>query len=153
FTENETNRQRLFHCPNPAPFVKDAFHEYLIHGKHESVNPARTGTKAAAHYTLNIDAGATVTLRLRLMKQPDQVDDPESPPFATFDKIFAQRQREADKYYEALQPPKASQDWKAVQRQAFAGMLWSKQFYHYDVEDWLKGDPAQPPPPDERKHG
>src|SRR5258706_3286848 len=153
FTENETNCQRLFNSPNPTPYVKDAFHEYLIHGKREAVNPAKVGTKAAAHYTLTIAAGATTVIRLRLAKQPDNADDPESPTFVDFDKIFAKRLREADSYYKALQPPKASQDWKIVQRQALAGMLWSKEFYHYDVAHCLKGDPAQPPPPPERKHG
>ncbi len=148
FTNNDTNVQRLFGAPNATPYVKDAFHEYLVHGHHQAINPARTGTKAAALYTRTIAAGATLTLRLRLTK----VQSPTSP-FADFDEIFDLRKQEADEYYTAIQPADLDEDQRRVQRQALAGMLWSKQFYHYIVDLWLKGDPSQPTPPIQRKYG
>ncbi len=172
FTENETNMQRLFHVPNASPYVKDAFHDYLIAGKTSAVNPARVGTKAAALYRRTLAAGATLTLRLRLTHQPDnnrdrtgkmdKVDDsqraslshpPLIEPFADFDAIFERRRQEADDYYTALQPAGLDEDTRRVQRQALAGMLWNKQFYHFIVEQWLQGDPAQPTPPAERWRG
>ncbi len=172
FTENETNMQRLFHVPNASPCVKDAFHDYLIAGKTSAVNPARVGTKAAALSMRTLAAGATLTLRLRLTRQSgddrdgtgkmEKVDDRQrvsSPhlaliqPFADFDAIFERRRQEADDYYAALQPAGLDEDTRRVQRQALAGMLWNKQFYHFIVEQWLQGDPAQPTPPAERWHG
>jgi hypothetical protein len=150
FTENDTNRQRLFGLPNPAPYVKDAFHECLIHNDRTAINAERKGTKAAAHYTFMVEAGTTMTLRLRLTRSTggDAV-----PPFETFDAIFGKRQQEANEFYAAFQPPSLSEDEQRVQRQAVAGLLWSKQFYHYDVGQWLLGDPGQPPPPSQRRHG
>jgi len=149
FTENETNSERLYGVPNASPYVKDAFHEYVIHGKKEAVNPQQTGTKAAAYYRVSVPAGGSVRLRLRLSDQ--------APGEATFgrefDETFAQRLKEADEFYNQRIGRCTSKDAMSVQRQAFAGMLWSKQFYHYNLRTWLEGDPAQPPPPPERKHG
>ena len=155
FTNNDTNVQRLFGAPNATPFVKDAFHEYLVHGNYQAVNPARQGTKAAALYTRTISGGALCNLRLRLTKVTDYHDNPTIPasPFTNFDETYRVRQEEADEYFAALQPGHLDEDQRRVQRQALAGMLWSKQFYHYIVDQWLKGDPAQPPPPPEHKHG
>src|SRR5262249_34999823 len=132
FTNNDTNMQKLFGVPNATPYVKDAFHEYLVHGNHRAVNPARMGTKAGALYKRIIAAGATFTLRLRLTKvtnQNNQLTDLASP-FADFDAMFKMRQQEADEYYAALQPAHLDEDQRSVHRQALAGMLWNKQFYH-----------------------
>ncbi|MBI3695239.1 MAG: glucosidase [Acidobacteria bacterium] len=142
FTENETNYQRLYGTPNVSPYVKDAFHDYIIHGHRETVNPARTGTKAAARYKLLVGPGRTAEVRLRL------ADGDRG--FADFERVFAARIAEADEFYATVEPPGSSEDARRVQRQAFAGLLWSKQFYYYDVNTWLKGDPAMPPPPPER---
>jgi hypothetical protein len=151
FTENNTNNERLFGVPSASPYVKDAFHTYLINGKQNAVNPQLTGTKAAAHYRREIKPGETVVLRLRLAAMMDDhaLDDP----FADFDANFKMRQEEADEFYRVAIPAKLSDDAKLVVRQAFAGMLWSKQYYHYVLTDWLQGDPAQPPPPPEHQHG
>lgn len=143
FTENETNNQRLYGAPDRTPFVKDAFERYLIHGEQHSVNPAGTGTKAAMNYRVSVPAYDEVVLKLRL------TDTQRSQrPFAKkqFDDRFVERIREADEFYATLGQGDMSADARAVQRQAFAGMLWSKQFYHYVVRDWLSGDPAMPPP-------
>lgn len=149
FTENETNATRLYGRP-PAvdAFVKDAFHRYVVNGETEAVNPLRQGTKAAALYCLTIPAGETAVLRLRLT--PHQTT---KSPFADFDALFAQRLAETDEFYAAIQPASLSDDEKRVQRQAWAGLLWSKQMYYFDVAQWLNGDPAGPPPPESRKHG
>jgi hypothetical protein len=147
FTENETNARRLYGVDNESPYVKDGINDYVVHGAADAVNPAKTGTKAAAHYALSVPAGASVTLRLRL------TDAASSAPFSDFDHFFAERQREADEFYAGVIPDDLSDDARAVMRQAFAGMLWSKQFYHYVVDEWLKGDPAQPSPPRERLAG
>ncbi|MCG3212301.1 MAG: hypothetical protein FOGNACKC_05949 [Anaerolineae bacterium] len=147
FTSNETNAARLFGVGNPSPYVKDAFHRYLIHGETDAVNPAKTGTKMAALARLTIPAGQTRRLRLRLASHADPA------PFANFDSIFQQRQAEADEFYAAVQNPNLSDDERCVQRQAWAGMLWSKQLFYYDIEQWLAGDPAFPPPPDSRWEG
>ncbi len=147
FTENETNSRRLYGQADATGHFKDAFHEYVIAGNHSAVNPARTGTKAAAHYQLNVPAGASQTVRLRLKRSTG------AKPFAEFDKLFARRRAEADEFYGELQNAISDADARHVQRQAFAGMIWSKQFFYYDVPEWIKGDEAQPPPPRERKHG
>ncbi|MFN8538827.1 MAG: hypothetical protein U0232_15295 [Thermomicrobiales bacterium] len=156
FTENETNLARLYNVPNPQPYVKDGVENAVIHGRGDLVNPAAEGTKVAVHHHLTIEAGETATIRLRLSI------DPESPyldyqrptsPFEDFDAVFAARQAEADEFYAALQADGLSDDAKLVQRQAYAGMLWSKQRYNYDVETWLRGDPLQPPPPAARLDG
>jgi len=149
FTENETNFQRLYGHENSHPFVKDAFHEYVVHGRKDAVNPTKAGTKAAAHYTLQVPAGGSAVVRLRLTD-----GEPAGNPFGDgFDDIFAGRIREADEFYATVIPARLSGDSRTIMRQALAGMLWSKQWYHYDVRRWLEGDPTQPPPPAERKHG
>jgi hypothetical protein len=152
FTENETNFQRLFGVANATPYVKDAFHEYLIAGKKEAVNPAFIGTKAAAHYPLEIPSGGSATIRLRLTDLDPGGISPDSfgQPFAD---TFDARIIEAAEFYAGHLRGKPTDDPASVQRQAFAGLLWSKQSYHYDVKVWLEGDPAQPPPPPERKFG
>lgn len=155
FTENETNSARLFGSPNLAPFVKDAFNDYLIHGKDTAVNSEKRGTKAAANFSLEIPARSEVTLRLRLsdLDTSTQKSKAKRSPFADFDLIFQQRASEADEFYSGLIREDLSDDAKLVQRQAFAGMLWSKQYYHYVVKEWLEGDPAMPKPPEAREHG
>jgi hypothetical protein len=141
FTENETNAQRLFGTPNAGPFVKDAFHEYVVRGNPDAVNPARRGTKAAAHRVVEVGPGKTSVLRLRLCDlAPEKVDDP----FAGFDETFAARLREADEFYAALTPPRATEDEARVMRQALAGMLWSKQYYYFDAEKWLREHKVDP---------
>jgi hypothetical protein len=149
FTENETNTQRLFNAANTSPYVKDGINEYIVHGNQQAVNPEQRGTKASANYKLTIAPGATVTIRLRLTNE--QLDSRRA--FTLFDKTFASRLREADDFYETIIPKHLSADARLVMRQAFAGMLWSKQFYHYVIEQWLDGDPATPKPPQERVRG
>ncbi|WP_460200622.1 MGH1-like glycoside hydrolase domain-containing protein [Scytonema sp. NUACC21] len=147
FTENETNTEKLYDFPNTSAHVKDGINEYIIHGRQEAINPEKIGTKVAINYALNINAGETKTVRLRLTDASNLVE-----PFAKdFEAIFALRKQEADKFYQNLTPFSLSEDMRNVQRQAFAGMLWTKQFYYYDVEKWLKGDSATPP--QERKYG
>jgi len=153
FTNNDTNFQRLFGVPNATPYAKDAFHDYLIQGNTAAVNPERRGTKAAALYTCTIAGGTEAVLRLRLTRGSEHGAGSTTLPFADFDAIFEMRKQEADNFYATLQPASLDEDQRRVQRQAFAGMLWSKQFYHYIVEQWLSGDPAQPVPPPQRKHG
>jgi hypothetical protein len=155
FTENETNTERLFGSPGGPSYTKDAFHRYVIDGMHAAVNPALTGTKAAACYVLDVPAGATVTLRLRLNDRQfgdRQFGAPGPSLGESFDEIFRQRQQEADEFYATILPGHLSEDARNVARQALAGVLWSKQFYHYVVKDWLEGDPAQPAPPPSRRH-
>jgi hypothetical protein len=152
FTENETNNLRLFGVANSSPYVKDGINNYIVHGLKEAVNPAQAGTKAAAHYPLEIGAGESHTVRLRFTEMKES-SGRESVFGAEFDKIFAEREREADEFYAGVIPDDLSTDAQSVMRQSFAGMLWSKQFYHYVIEEWLKGDPACPTPPDARWHG
>ena len=150
FTENETNCARLFsNGQNATTHVKDGINDYIVHGQQDAVNPEGVGTKAAAHYTLQIAPGATATVRLRLSQEHPQSEALDAP----FEAVFARRRAEADEFYATLTAPEVSDDAKQVQRQALAGMLWSKQFYNYDVARWLHGDPAQPAPPPERWHG
>jgi hypothetical protein len=149
FTENITNTEKIFGIPNASPYVKDSINDYLVHGKKEAVNPERTGTKAAIHYVLRLQGKETKTIQLRLSDYPHL-----SHPFGReFEMIFATRQQEADEFYHRITPTIPTEDMRTVQRQAFAGMLWSKQFYHYIIEDWVKGDPNTVPPPPERKTG
>jgi Glycosyl hydrolase family 63 C-terminal domain len=150
FTNNETNVARVFHAPNPQPYVKDAFHEYVVHGRTDAVNPAQEGTKVAALYVLDVPAGGEVQVSLRLCAQAEA---PAEIFGASFDETFAARVREADEFYAPVIPANLSADGARVMRQAFASLLWSKQFYHYIVRDWLEGDPACPPPPPERRKG
>jgi len=138
FTENETNNKRLWGQPNPSPFVKDAFHEYVVAGNANAVNPAKTGTKAAAHYVLNVPAGGSKVVRLRLSNKPD------ANPFASFDQIFAERVVDADEFYDRITPKNLSEDERRVHRQALAGMLWSKQYYYFDLDRWLLEHDAHP---------
>ncbi len=151
FTENETNTERLFNSANSSPFVKDAFHNYVVHGRQDAVNPEQTGTKAAARYALTIAPGESATIRLRLTAS--EIKNNAKRFGEDFDKLFAARQREADEFYAQVIPQNLSLDARNVMRQAFAGMLWSKQFYHYVVKQWLEGDPKTPPPPKERLNG
>jgi hypothetical protein len=145
FTENDTNTERHWNFRSERRYYKDAFHEYLIAGNHEAVSPDLSGTKAGALYTLHLPSGGEHTILLRLCRK-------DSPPSQS-NAVFADRIREADEFYDSFQPASLSPDAKSVQRQAFAGMLWSKQYFHYVIEDWLKGDPGQPPPPPERRKG
>ena len=149
FTENDSNAERLFGSPNESAYVKDAFHDYVVHGDATAVNPARKGTKAAARYRVSLAGGESRVFRLRLSSEREggRAFD------ADFDAVFANRLAEADEFYARLASPEVSADERAVQRQAFAGLLWNKQFYHYDVEQWLTGDPAFPPPPESRWYG
>jgi hypothetical protein len=175
FTENETNMQKLFGVKNRS-YVKDAFHAYLIQGDKAAVNPQQMGTKMAAFYPVDLAPGESVTLKLRLtdleplgamqqsLSSPAAIDSPahaeraESVPASNdfadgFDAVFAARQREADEFYASRVPADLSDDAKMIMRQSFSGMMWCKQFYHYDVRAWLDGDPAGPPPPKERLQG
>ena len=147
FTENETNTERLWGSPNHSPYVKDSINDALVHGEPGRVNPAKVGSKAAAHFHTVIPAGGTYTVYTRFSNQA------HTAPFAEAEAIFDQRLREADEFYAVIQDPGLTEDEKSVQRQAFAGMLWTKQFYHLSTELWLSGDPGQPPPPDQRKRG
>jgi len=178
FTENETNNQRLFGVPNRTPYVKDGINNYVVNGARDTVNPEQTGTKASALYRFRVEEGSSATVRLRLtdrenLGRPITASDPSNernrkslgPAAATstaatedcfgpaFDHVFAQRIAEADDFYAKRTPKALSKDAQAIQRQAFAGLLWSKQFYHYDVNGWLQGDPAGPPPPENHRRG
>jgi hypothetical protein len=151
FTENETNSERVWGVPNATPFVKDSINDRIVDGKIDKVNSAEFGTKAAAHYKFNIPANETISIRLRL-RRTDGVKKSDDP-FADFDAVFRRRRAEADEYYGELAPSSLTEEHRAIQRQAFAGLLWTKQFYHYIVEQWLDGDPGQPPPPEARRQG
>ena len=142
FTENETNRQRLFGEQNSFPYVKDAFHEYLINGQEQAVNPAQQGTKSAAHYSLTLQPGETQVIRLRLCEAENPVG--KNPFGAQYDKTFKARQAEADEFYEAVAPQELNEDQRNVMRQALAGMLWSKQYYFFDLDIWLEEHGANP---------
>ena len=142
FTENETNSERLFGIKNQHPYVKDGINNYIVNGKEDAVNKNQTGTKVAAHYEITLDAGESKTIYLRLadnkeLKQPFGAD---------FENTFQTRKQEASEFYQHISPQNLSEDARNVQRQAFAGLLWTKQYYHYIVEDWLKGDSNQPSP-------
>ncbi len=149
FTENETNHERIFGNPNASPYVKDSINDYVVNGQRQAVNPAQVGTKAAVRYELTIAPGASQTLQLRLSDVPNLA----APLGDQFGTTFHQRHQEADEFYQRITPFSLSEDRRNVQRQAFAGMLWCKQYYHYIIEDWLKGDAATPMPPTLRKRG
>jgi hypothetical protein len=138
FTENESNATRLWDQVNPSPYVKDAFHEFLVAGKSDAVNPNKTGTKAAAHYVLNVPAEGSKVVRLRLSPQS------EADPFVTFDQIFSARFTEANEFYDRITSSSLSEDERRVHRQALAGMLWSKQYYYFDLDKWLCEHNAHP---------
>jgi Glycosyl hydrolase family 63 C-terminal domain len=149
-TENETNFARVFGSANPSPYVKDAFHEFVVHGHAESVSPMGQGTKATAYYRLSIPSRGQVTTLLRLYSEDEAPSDPFG---ASFDRVFSDRIREADGFYASRIPQTLGEQEARVARQAYAGLLWTKQFYHYIIKDWLDGDPGEPSPPDSRKHG
>jgi Mannosylglycerate hydrolase MGH1-like glycoside hydrolase domain len=151
FTENESNTDRLFGHGDDKSYSKDAFHRFVVEGKQEAVNPAMSGTKAAACYVVHVPAGGTVTLRLRLNDREPGSTGPSLG--MAFDEVFLERQRDADAFYATILPSHLSADATNVARQALAGVLWSKQFYHYVVKDWLDGDPGQPAPPGQRHAG
>ncbi len=148
FTENESNTARLFKTPHFTPYVKDGFHEYVIHGS-DTINRDRMGTKSAAHYALSFDPQETKIIKLYL-SDSESLNDPFG---KSFDSLFASRIEETDQFYRRLFPYKEAEDMYNVMCQAYAGLLWNKQYYHYDVAKWLKGDPTQPDPPVERKKG
>lgn len=150
FTENETNYSRLFGIQNDAAHVKDAFHEYVVQGRKNAVDPNNSGTKAAPHYVLDLKPGESQTVRLRLYPA-NQV--PPRTDAASFENIFTLRIREADEFYARNGSVNLNEAERNIVRQGYAGLLWSKQFYHYIVEDWLNGDPHGPPPPESRKSG
>src|SRR5262249_17975735 len=138
FTENETNTLRLWGQPNESPYVKDAFHRFVIAGQQDAVSPARTGTKAAAHYLLEIPPSGNRVVRLRLA--PAMPNDP----FGDFDPVMTSRIADADEFYERIAPASLGADERRVHRQALAGMLWSKQFYYFDLEQWLSEHKSHP---------
>jgi hypothetical protein len=151
FTDNETNRERLFGSVNPNPYVKDAFHRLVVEGERTAVNPAERGTKAAAWYALDLAPGEATEIRLRF----SDVNETPSSSYddGSFTATFNARIRDADEFYARVLPAAMSDDARNVARQAIAGLLWSKQFYHYVVATWLEGDAGQPSPPPERLHG
>jgi hypothetical protein len=138
FTENESNAGRLWGHGSPSPYVKDAFHEYVIAGKKEAVNPAKSGTKAAALYVLDVPAGESRVVRLRMNAKPN------ADAFASFNQIFDERLADANEFYERITPKSLSEDERRVHRQALAGMLWSKQFYYFDLDRWLLEHDSHP---------
>jgi hypothetical protein len=141
FTENETNKQRIWSVPNRTPYVKDGINNFLVHSRRDAVNPRQTGTKAAAHHRVTIGPGEAKVIRLRL----NATAPGRTPAFgAKFDAVFEDRAREADEFYAGIQPPGLDEDAARVMRQALAGMLWSKQYYYYDVETWMKETPEDP---------
>ena len=151
FTENETNYKRLFGIGNRCACVKDGINDYIVDGKKDAVAPMPMGTKAAAHYKLHVPPGGSVGVRLRLTDI--DFSGIAQAAFEGFDRLLALRQGEADDFYQTVIPDDLSSDAQNVMRQGFAGMLWSKQFYHYVIKDWLEGDPGNPPPAAERKTG
>lgn len=147
FTENETNKQRLWGQPNDGPYVKDGIDDAIVQGQRAAVNPAQIGTKSAAHYTFTLGAGEARVVQFRLANGQSDA------PFADADAVFAQRQEEADTFYRRFAGKRMDADALLVQRQAFAGMLWSKQLYRFDVARWLQGDPTMVPPPPGHRYG
>ena len=163
FTENETNNKLLFGTENASPYVKDGINNYVVQGDKDAVNPDKIGTKFSPHYKLSIPPGESRTIELRLCNS-DSLQNPfgngarslapsdDAGSHREFDRIYSQRKQEADEFYHSINPHKISEDHRNVQRQAFAGMLWSKQFYYYVVEDWLEGDSGTIAPPESRKY-
>lgn len=148
FCDNETNSQRLWGTPNRMPYCKDGINDHVVAGA-PTVNPDRTGTKASAWYRLEVAPGATATLQLRMGKTPPRADTFGS----GFDEVVRRRGAEADEFYTDLSDPSVSEQARAVQRRAIAGLLWSKKYYRYEVREWLEGDPVGPPPPEARRRG
>jgi hypothetical protein len=141
FTENETNNVRLFGTPNASPYVKDGINNAIVYGQQDAVNPAQQGTKASPHYELSVEAGGMQVVRLRLRRTAPGVS---AHPFETFEAVFQERLREAHEFYREITPPAASADAATVMRQALAGMLWSKQYYYFNADTWLKDHHAHP---------
>ena len=150
FTDNETNAERVYGTGNASPWVRDAFHDHVVGGRREAVNPRGRGTKVAAHHALEIPSGGEVVLRLRLTAEGEATEEPFG---EAFEATFRRRTAEADAFFGSLEPDSLTASERAVVRQGYAGLLWSKQFYHYIVGDWLEGDPDQPAPPAARRHG
>jgi hypothetical protein len=140
FTDNETNSKHLFNTDNFSHYVKDAFHEYVIHKQKNVVNPKSGGTKVGLYYRLNIKAKSSTTIRLRLYRLLDGEKIPEKLDFKVIDEIFEKRINEANEFYSIIMQSKLNNDEKNIVRQGYAGLLHTKQFYHYIVEDWLQGD-------------
>jgi Glycosyl hydrolase family 63 C-terminal domain len=151
FTENETNYKRLFGIENRCACVKDGINDYIVGGKKDAVAPMPMGTKAAAHYKMQVPPGGSVTIRLRLTDV--DFSGVIEAAFDGFDQLFSMRKNETDEFYGTVIPQDLSSDAQNVMRQGFAGMLWSKQFYHFVIKNWLEGDPGNPPPAPERKNG
>ncbi|WP_107671113.1 glucosidase [Cyanothece sp. BG0011] len=149
FTENETNYQRLSNVENNSPYVKDGFNRYIVDGDELAVNSDKIGTKFAPYYGLEIPGEETQTITLRLCDNPGL----DSPFDQTFEHIFNTRHQEADEFYQRISPYEKSPELRNIQRQAFAGLLWNKQYYYYEIDTWLAGDPNQPKPPEARKEG
>ena len=147
FCDNETNMARLYNYAEGPRFPKDAINDFVVHDSDHNINRANRGTKAAAHYHFDVPAGNAVQIRLRLSRELTQNM------FDEFDELLTARREDTDAYYSRLQRDIADEDERRVQRQAFAGLIWGKQFYHFDVTQWLRGDPAQPAPPPERRKG
>ncbi len=150
FTDNESNFTRLFGTKNETAYAKDAFHEYVVQGRKETVNPKNEGTKAAAHYVLNLKPGESQVVRLRLYPAGQT---PAKSDVASFETVFSLRLKEADDFYARNGAANLNDAERNIVRQGYAGLIWSKQFYNYIVEDWLNGDPGEPPPPASRKSG
>ncbi|HZG40007.1 MAG TPA: glucosidase, partial [Nodosilinea sp.] len=148
FTENETNHTAVFGSENSSPYVKDGIHNAVVHGQRSAVNPAQVGTKVSPHYRRSLGPGERQTVRLRLTNQPT-LEHPLGP---DFEQILHTRRQEADDFYAALTPFELSDDQRRIQRQAIAGLLWSKQVYAYSVERWLRGDPTLPAPPNRSRN-
>ncbi|HZH34786.1 MAG TPA: hypothetical protein VEX64_08100 [Pyrinomonadaceae bacterium] len=152
FTENETNFQKLYNAPNKSPFAKDGINDFVVEGKIDAVNPEESGTKAAAHYEFMLGAGESKSVYLRLTK--NKLITLERRYFVqTCEETLAKRKQETDEFYAEIIPQNLSADARSVMRQAIAGMIWSKQFYHFNVKRWLDGDPAFGAPPEQRKKG
>ena len=147
FCDNETNTKRLYNVENPTSFCKDGINDYVIKGDQSAINNNKTGTKASVSYKRDVPAGASVTVKLRLCNYASET------PFANFDELFSDRLRDADTFYNEMQKGIDNEDLKMIQRQAYAGMLWTKQFYYFNIKQWLEGDPSQMKPPQERKTG
>lgn len=150
FTENETNPNRHPGCASYGTYFKDAFHEYVVNGKTQTIDPRQSGTKCTAHFIAEIPAHGTKQYFCRLRPLQETVTDPFGP---EFEQTFAQRREDANSFYQDIIPARLEENEKTIMRLAYAGLLWSKQFYHYVVDAWLTGDPNQPPPPASRQHG
>ncbi|OBT94862.1 hypothetical protein VE01_06339 [Pseudogymnoascus verrucosus] len=150
FTENDTNREHLYNVENPQPYVKDAFHRYIVDGEKAAINPKETGTKAAAWFAFDegdgVPPGECAVVRFRFSKKNDAYLDEE-----VFDDIIEKRREETDEFFYRISPLPMADDLRNIQRQALSGMMWTKQFYHFIWDQWANGDPSSPPPPPERK--